>query len=101
MFILILFSFFLQSQDVIKYPETPPINNPELLQRFKQKEQPQLLDENYWDDDRILFSTYFGGSGYDCINDGVLIVKGILFKLVIQEVQIYQLLVMHSKKRKI
>ncbi len=44
MFILILFSFFLQSQDVIKYPEMPPINNPELLQRFKQKEQPQLLD---------------------------------------------------------
>jgi hypothetical protein len=76
MFILILFSFLLQSQDIIKYPEKLPINNQEVIEHLKKKEQPQLLGDEYWDDDRILFSTYFGGSGYDCINDGAFDSKG-------------------------
>jgi hypothetical protein len=76
MFLILYIFSLLFAQDVIKYPETPPVNNPELLQRLKQKEHPQLLDENYWDDDRILFSTYFGGSGYDCINDGAFDSQG-------------------------
>jgi hypothetical protein len=75
--ILILFIFsFLNSQDVIKYPEKLPINNQEVIEHLKQKEKPQLLGDEYWDDDRILFSTYFGGSGYDCINDGAFDSKG-------------------------
>ena len=76
MLYIILFSFFLQSQDVIKYPEKLPINNQEVIEYLKKKEQPQLLGDEYWDDDRILFSTYFGGSGYDCINDGAFDSKG-------------------------
>ncbi len=75
--ILILFIFsFLNSQDIIKYPEKLPINNKEVIEHLKQNEQAQLLGDEYWDDDRILFSTYFGGSGYDCINDGAFDSKG-------------------------
>lgn len=76
MFLILYITTLLFAQDVIKYPETLPVNNPELVERFKQKEQPQLLDDDYWDDDRILFSTYFGGSGYDCINDGAFDSQG-------------------------
>ncbi len=75
--ILILFIFsFINSQDIIKYPEQLPIHNQEVIEHLKKKEQAQLLGDEYWDDDRILFSTYFGGSGYDCINDGAFDSKG-------------------------
>lgn len=75
LFVIVLLNC-LFANDIIKYPELLPIKNQEILEHIKQKEQPQFLDDNYWDDERILFSTYFGGSGYDCINDGAFDSQG-------------------------
>ncbi len=75
--ILILFIFsFLNSQDIIKYPEKLHINNQEVIEHLKKKEQARLLEDEYWDDERIKFSTYFGGSGIDIINDAAVDSEG-------------------------
>lgn len=77
MTILIIYILsFLYSSDTIRQPENLPIKNHQLHKPLLQKEQPQFLNDEYWDDDRLIFSTYFGGSGIDCINDAAIDSEG-------------------------
>jgi hypothetical protein len=71
--LITLFQTDLKSSDLLNEIErfSIPIKN-----IHKNKSRINFLNDEYWDDERIKFSTYFGGSGIDIINDAAVDSEG-------------------------